>query len=101
MRNWRRRSTTHLCISHTPSKRNYKKQYVKNEFKENYLKKKKIKTKRNGRRRNDDLSKCRLSDPLYNLVHRIQSNSICFFNLLQSPETYVRFVLYRKTNKLI
>lgn len=41
MRNWRRRSTTHLCISHTPSKRNYKKQYVKNEFKENYLKKKK------------------------------------------------------------
>lgn len=41
--------------------------------------------------------------PILGIISCIESNRtlFAFFNLLQSPETYVRFVLYRKTNKLI
>lgn len=77
MRNWRRRSTTHLCISHTPSKRNYKKQYVKNEFKENYLKK-----KRKSRQRETEEEETMISRnvvcPILCIISCIESNRTLF-----------------------
>lgn len=101
MRNLRRRSTRHLANAFEKYKR------IRKEICENEFKKEKIyiyiKVYDKNEKEEETIISQNVVCPILGIISCIESNRtlFAFFNLLQSPKTYVRFVLYRKTNKLI